>query len=48
MKNLRDKIVIITGAVSSIGRARTMAMAEEGCDLVICDIYLRMVSKLWK
>jgi len=38
MKNLHGRIAMVTGAASGIGRATSLALADEGCDLVICDI----------
>ncbi len=38
MKDLKDRIAMVTGAASGIGRATSLALAEEGCHLVICDI----------
>ena len=37
MKSLRDKVVLVTGAASGIGRATANAFAREGCKLVLCD-----------
>lgn len=36
MKNLKGRVVMITGASSGIGKACALAFAREGCDLVIC------------
>jgi len=37
IKDLRNKVVVITGAGSGIGRATALAFAGEGSDLVIAD-----------
>ncbi len=36
MKDLKDRVVMITGTTSGIGRACALAFADEGCNLVIC------------
>src|ERR1700741_3280347 len=38
MKTLRDRIAVVTGAASGIGRATSLALAREGCDLAISDV----------
>jgi NAD(P)-dependent dehydrogenase (short-subunit alcohol dehydrogenase family) len=38
MRNLRDKVIAITGAGSGIGRALAVQLAEERSKLAICDI----------
>jgi NAD(P)-dependent dehydrogenase (short-subunit alcohol dehydrogenase family) len=38
MKQLKDRIAVVTGAGSGIGRALSILLAEEGCHLAIADI----------
>lgn len=38
MARLRDKVALITGAASGIGRATALAMAEEGAAIVATDL----------
>ncbi len=38
MKDLRNKVAVITGAGSGIGRALALAFADEGCHLALADI----------
>ena len=32
------RVCVITGGARAMGRAHAVALAREGCDLVICDI----------
>ena len=38
MKEFRDKVAVVTGAASGIGRALSVQLAEYGCHLAIADI----------
>jgi NAD(P)-dependent dehydrogenase (short-subunit alcohol dehydrogenase family) len=38
MKQLKDRIAVVTGAGSGIGRALSVLLAEEGCRLAVADI----------
>ena len=36
--NIKDKVVVVTGAGSGIGRATALAMAAEGARIIACDL----------
>ena len=38
MKDLNNKVAVITGAGSGIGRALALALAQQGCRLAISDV----------
>jgi NAD(P)-dependent dehydrogenase (short-subunit alcohol dehydrogenase family) len=38
MKELADKVVVVTGAASGIGRAAAVAFAQNGARVVVCDV----------
>lgn len=38
MRTLQDRVAIVTGAASGIGRATSIALAGEGCHLALADI----------
>jgi NAD(P)-dependent dehydrogenase (short-subunit alcohol dehydrogenase family) len=38
MQDMNGRVAVITGAASGIGRALSVALAEEGCDLALADI----------
>jgi butyryl-CoA dehydrogenase len=46
MKNFKNKIVVITGAASGMGKAYAKAFAKLGSQLALCDINITDLKKL--
>ncbi len=42
--DFRDKVVVVSGAASGIGRATALAFAREGARLALCDVELDRLS----
>ncbi len=38
MRTLRDRVAVVTGAASGIGRATAIGLAKQGCNLAISDV----------
>ncbi|HMJ15916.1 MAG TPA: SDR family NAD(P)-dependent oxidoreductase [Polyangiaceae bacterium] len=38
MRKLEDRVAVVTGASSGIGRATAVALADRGCDLALADV----------
>lgn len=48
MQRLLDKVVLITGGASGIGRGIVKKFAEEGADIIIFDVFLRSSDEIKK
>lgn len=44
MKRLRDRVAVVTGAASGIGRATALCLAEHGAHLALADVNLEALS----
>ena len=38
IKSFRDKVAVITGAGSGMGRYLAILLAKDGADVVVCDV----------
>ncbi|MCA9683903.1 MAG: SDR family NAD(P)-dependent oxidoreductase [Myxococcales bacterium] len=38
MRSLQNRVAVVTGAASGIGRETALALAREGCDLAVADV----------
>jgi all-trans-retinol dehydrogenase (NAD+) len=48
MKDLKGKVVLITGAGSGLGRLMSFSFAREGCRLALLDIRLDLLEETKK
>lgn len=48
MRRFEDRVALITGAATGIGRATALRLAEEGARLVCCDIQLEALDETVK
>jgi NAD(P)-dependent dehydrogenase (short-subunit alcohol dehydrogenase family) len=46
MKDLKDRVAVVTGAATGMGRSIALALAQEGVDVVISDIDLDEAEKV--
>jgi len=45
VKQLQDRVAVVTGAGSGIGRATSLALADRGCDVALVDLNLGGVEE---
>lgn len=46
MRDLKNKLALVTGAGSGIGRAISLALAQRGCNLVLVDVDSQRLEKV--
>ena len=46
MDGMRNKVAIVTGGVSGIGRATALALADEGIRIVIADVVEQEIQQI--
>ena len=48
MKNFTDKIVLLTGAATGIGRLMALMLADEKASLVLADVNMKKLEETYK
>ena len=48
MKDFRNKLAVITGTGTGIGRELAVQLASEGCHLAICDVLVENMAETKK